>query len=168
MDYIKKNKLLLAIIGILVVLNIATVSFIMLAPMRFGQPPKGDPVQRFIEQELNLSADQNNKIADLREEFIKNGKYGPAADADAKRALFDLLKNPNVSEEDIRQRATGIGQLETDRSLAIYRHFRMIRALCTPEQQRKFDSFISDVLMRMGGPPGRPEPPKMPGDSINK
>jgi len=131
-----------------------TVSFILLTPMRPGPPAGGDPVQSFIERELNLSQEQKIRFAESRERFFSKGRGGPAAEAATKRALFDLLKNPSVTDEEVRQRASAIGNMETERSLAIYEHFRDLRAICTPEQQQKFDAFIAEVLMRISSPPG--------------
>ncbi|MGA9364495.1 MAG: hypothetical protein WBW16_09020 [Bacteroidota bacterium] len=160
MDYIKRNKLLLSIIGVLVILNLATVSFILFAPKPLGPPPGGEPPERFMEHELGFSPEQRNRYAELREEFFRKGRLQAEAQAKAREALFDLMRNQNVSEGEIRQRASVIGNVETERSIDLYQHFRAVRAICTPEQQRKFDTIIGDILMKVGRPPGPPGPPR--------
>jgi protein CpxP len=163
MDYIKKNKLLLSIIGVLVVLNLVGLSVLLLGPIRppgFG--PRNDPVENLIDRELGFSQEQKTQYELLREEFFSHGRAEGEEEANAKEKLFDLLKNPAATQDQLQQIASGIGNLETHRSIALYEHFRAVRALCTPEQQRKFDEVISTVLKKMGGPPGpgQPMPPK--------
>lgn len=159
MDYIKRNKLLLSIIGVLVILNLATVSFILFAPKPLGPPPGGEPPGSFIERELGFSPEQRNRYTELREVFFREGRGRADAQAKARGALFDLMKNQNVSEGEIRQMASVIGNIETERSIDLYQHFRAIRAICTPDQQREFDTIIGDILVKVGRPPGPPGPP---------
>jgi len=154
MDYIKRNKLLLSIIGVLVILNLATVSFILFAPKPLGPPPGGEPPERFMEHELGFSPEQRNRYTELREDFFREGRGRAEAQAKAREALFDLMKKQNASEGEIRQMASVIGNIETERSIDLYRHFRAIRAICTPDQQRKFDTMIGEILMKLGRPPG--------------
>lgn len=160
MDYIKRNRLLLSIIGVLVILNLATVSFILFGPRPPGPPPGGQPPESFIGHQLGLSLEQTNRYAELREEFFRRGRGEAEAQADAREALFALLRNQDVSDDEVRQRASAIGNIETERSIELYKHFRALRALCTPEQQHKFDTIISDILMKIGRPPLGPGPQK--------
>jgi protein CpxP len=158
MDYIKKNRLLLSIIAVLVILDLATVWFILFGPRPPGPPRGGEPPERLIEHELGFSPEQMNRYTDLREEFFRKGRVKAEAQASAREALLDLLKNQDVSEDEIRQRASVIGNIETGRSIDVYEHFRAVRAICSPEQQRKLDAIIRDILMKVGRPPGPPSP----------
>jgi len=170
MDYIEKNKLLIILVAIMTLLNIVSISLILLLPLRPPQhPPRAgrDPGQDFIERELKFTAEQQKRYAELRRVHFKEMDSIMRACSEASKALFDLLKQERVSDELVRAKAAMLGQLEIERSVATFMHFCDLRELCSPEQQLKFDTVIADVLMKMresgmkreGRPEG--EPPEM-------
>jgi protein CpxP len=165
MDYIQKNKFLTVVVAILVLLNVGVVAFVFF----FFKPPLFPPSAnargarfRLIEEQLNLSDAQKTRFKELRlQEF---GKMDSLAQRrfQAMRDLFGLLKAGNVSAEQIQQKASVIGEIETEQSASMFHHFRMLRAICTPEQQKEFDKIVVDAMMQARGTRGGMEP-KGPG-----
>ena len=167
MDYIQKNKLLMIIVVVLVILNIVSVSYILFSPPPFpgAHDKQKDPIARFLDEELGFSKEQKMQYQKLREEHFIRSDSLMNVHAKVLRDFFDLLKKDSTNQEEVRLKAAVIGKWEVDRSFETYNHFRAIRALCTPEQRRTFDAMITDVLQQprepRGGPPDKPrgEPP---------
>jgi protein CpxP len=163
MDYIKKDRYLIYAVIVLLVLNIVSISYILFAP----RPPAPDseeemrdPIAHFLVGELNFSDEQMKQFAELRKNHFEQGDTLIKKHSEAMKNLFDLLKKDTVSTIEIQQKASALGEIETERSLSLYQHFHAVRSLCSPEQQRKFDEFIVEVLNRVHEPPKRPGPEK--------
>jgi hypothetical protein len=75
-----------------------------------------------------------------------------------KDALFENLKTP-ADDTDADSIAREIGRLQTAIDQNTYQHFKAVRAMLKPAQQKKFDDVIQSVLRNMGGPPPRREGP---------
>jgi len=157
MEYLQRDKLLMILVGVLVVLNIGTLSFILLMP---GKPDRmamregGIRVQDFLDRELNFNKEQKEQYTKLREDFFHDGsgRKFPRR-SEAMQALLDLVPEENVDMDEVRKRAAAIGEVEAEHVLALFNHFRQVRAICTDEQKPRFDRLIRDVLERMPGPP---------------
>jgi hypothetical protein len=153
MDYIKKNRLLIVIVAVLVILNLVTVSSILFLhktpdPGLKGRRGSG-AVTAFIERELEFSPEQKIQYLQLREEFLKKAGNILKEQHERKRSFFDLLKDKSNSQTEIRQKATEVGEDEIDLTMALFEHFQAVRALCTPTQQQKFDTILDQVLRMM-------------------
>jgi periplasmic protein CpxP/Spy len=164
-DFLSKNRILIALVIFLVILNIACLSFVLFSPFRGGMPPPGgergnDPIQGFIERELNLTDQQRMEHRTVREQFFRHGDELRLERTGAMKELFELIRKDSVSEEEVRRVTSKTGEVETLRSRALYNHFRRIRQLCTPEQRKKFDAIITDVMKQVEPPMGEPGPPK--------
>ncbi|MGZ3904989.1 MAG: hypothetical protein ACXVC6_14910, partial [Bacteroidia bacterium] len=73
--------------------------------------------------------------------------------------FFDLLHSQNDSAL-VKQLADSMAFYQVQMELLTYDHFKKIRAICKPDQQKKFDEVINKALEMMGPPrPGGPPPP---------
>jgi periplasmic protein CpxP/Spy len=154
MDYIKKNKFLTAVVAILVVLNLSVVALVF----SFFRPPSFPPGQsargerfRFVDERLDLSAEQKTKFKELRQEEFARMDNVVRLRTQEMSDLFSLLKKENVSAEEIQQKASAIGALEAEQSAMLFRHFQTLRALCSPDQQKEFDRLITDAMTQVRG-----------------
>lgn len=153
MDYIKKNKFLTAGVAILVLLNLSVIAFVFFFFRPPSLPPglgaRGDRF-RFVDERLNLSAEQKAKFKELRQQEFARMESVVRVRTQEMRDLFGLLNRENVSSEEIEQKASAIGALEAEQSAMLFRHFQALRALCNPDQQKEFDRLVTDAAMQAG------------------
>lgn len=155
----KKFKILWAVIGILLVLNIGIILWITLLPPRHPLP-QNQPAVLFLEKELGFNDKQKESYRILREGHFEQINAIQQELRKMKEAFFDLLKNPEPSELEVEELSKQIAQKTSDIDKNTFRHFQQVRKLCTADQQTKFDKIIGEVLKRMG----RPGHPNRPGD----
>jgi len=163
------NRWLTVITLLLLTANIVTLALLW-SHKKGGngpQPPQpgGGEVFEFITHELNLDSAQQVAYKKLREEHQAGQRPLQDSIRKAKDDFFELLKQANVTDSLIRGRNKKIGDLEQELNLRTYLHFQKLRAICTADQQKKFDSIIQEVLKRFA-PPRRqgPPPPGMEGE----
>lgn len=108
------------------------------APRRFADKPRFP--HQAMEQRLNLTEEQKNKMADLR--LAHQKEILPLrTELQGKRADLRLLKteaNPNLNKID--QVIEQIEKIRTKMQKARVRHQLEIRKILTPEQQKLWDS----------------------------
>lgn len=126
-------------------------------------PPQGQ-VFEFLTKELQLDAKQQEAYAKLRDEHQAIQRQNRDSLRKAKDELFSLLQQPGISDSVVREYSSRATAIEEHMDIITFKHFQQVRILCNPDQQKKFDSIISDVLKRMApGPIHGPPPPGMKG-----
>lgn len=122
-------------------------------------PPLQGEVFEFINNELKLDSSQRDKYRKLREEH----RVVQSTIQDSLRKLkddfFALLKQPGSSDSSILLAAKRVSGTVQQMELLTFRHFQKVRALCSVEQQQKFDDIIQEVLRRMAPRKNRQGPP---------
>jgi Spy/CpxP family protein refolding chaperone len=149
MDYLKKNRLLILIIAVLLLVNVGTISFILFfrgEGDRFPGKKGRGAVVAFIEKELHLSDAQKEQFARLREEHFGKTETLMREQHEARKAMLGLLREDTVDVNEMHRMAAVMGQKETELAVSTFEHFRALRSLCSPDQQREFDAIIQDVL----------------------
>jgi periplasmic protein CpxP/Spy len=73
--------------------------------------------------------------------------------------LFSTYKNEQVSNSAVDSLGQLIANTQKQIELVTYRHFELVRKLCTETQKKDFDNIISDVMKKMNGPHHGPPPP---------
>jgi periplasmic protein CpxP/Spy len=158
MEYFKQNTLAVALIIALTLLNILSISFILLSPLGSGLMGGREHVQSFIENELKLSDLQKKEYDELRLQHFSSGDSMAVIQTAAFETMFALLKSETVDTVAVLHSAGILGSIETTRSIGLFKHFRAIRALCTPEQQKKFDTIIHELTNKLRDRQGPPKP----------
>lgn len=162
MNNITKSRLLSTVIIVLLVANIATLAVFLFKKDEKKLPPpqKGGPFA-FLVKELALDSIQVLAYTKLRDEHQKNVEAFRAEIRNAKDALFDLLKDPNVNDGKLQEALNNIGEKEKAFDKVVFVHFQHVRSLCTETQKKKFDEIIQQAL-RMGpsGPQRQGPPPR--------
>ncbi len=164
-----KNKWLAITIAVLLMANIATFSYFWYAKL-IGPPPPpppprmGHPGQApdFVQKELNFSAAQQLQYERLFKDhrlLVRNLKDSVRV---AKDDFFSLLSSSVIDPSVVESKAAIIAELEKRIDILTLQHFQHVKAICTPEQQSKFDKIIHTVVQRMGPPP---PPPMRPGEN---
>lgn len=166
MSLVSKNKLLTALVILLLVANAATITMFWLHKKPKPPQPKGSP-KEFLVKELGLDAEQQAKLDALMKEH-RQAAAGIREKVKAEKdSLFLLIKEPNTSDSMKQAAAAAASRYTEQLDVLTLNNFQKIRALCNTEQQKKFDEIIQEVLRMMAQPrpggPGGPEGPGGPG-----
>jgi len=148
---------------LLLVANAATIAMFWLNKKQHLPQSKGTP-KYFLIKELKLDTAQQAQLETLVKEHRKAADQLRKKIKGAKESFFDLLKHANVSDSAKQYAAKGVSSYTEELDLLTLNHFQKIRALCTVEQQKKFDEIIQQVTRMMGHPrpPAGPDGPKGP------
>jgi len=155
-----KNKLLTALVVILLIANAATLILFWMGKKTSGDPPPAGGPKEFLVKELKLDTKQQAQLETLVKEHRAVAEQLRGKTREAKEALFDLLKQPAATDSTKQAAAKNVSASTEELDLLTLAHFQKIRALCTPEQQQKFDEIIHQVTRMMA----QPRPPGGPGD----
>ncbi len=144
----------------LVAANLFTLAALWYGNRRPQEAPSPEPGRPggpalFIERELALDAGQKAEYARLRADHQQAVAAITADLKTAKDHLFSMLGQDTAAAPsgEAVSLATRIGELNRDLDLTTYAHFKALRKLCSPAQQRKFDEIIRQVMHEMGRPP---------------
>lgn len=149
-----RNKVFLTIIGILLVANIAMVSFYLLKKdggKREKRPDRKTMIANFLKTEIGFSAEQLQQYDTLSTRHTENMKSMFDSLRSSKDKQFKGLTAANFSDSVMNSIADQSAATQKIMELKMFNHLKNIRLLCTPEQQPKFDSLFVKVLNRRGG-----------------
>jgi Spy/CpxP family protein refolding chaperone len=162
MDVLSKQKLTNALIIILVVINIISLSFIwykeMNRPKLPPPQPGGEEVGGFIKEQLNLNKEQKKKFDEYMKEHAvvtsrMNDKIG-----EIKREILLEAFSANPDSNKVNELVQQISKLHGEYEKYLYFHFQKLASVCNTEQkQRLKDIFLSsfEPKDRPGMPPPR-------------
>jgi len=166
MNHEAKNKLLTWLVLLLLVANAATITMFWLGRAKVPPRRNGKP-QEFLVKELNLDSLQQSTFELLRREHKDSAEILRAQVKQEKESFFALLKQSNVTDSMKTAAAKRVSVITEKLDLLTLNHFQQVRAICKPEQQKKFDEIINQVIEMIGHPgqPGRPNGnrPQQPG-----
>lgn len=151
----KKLSALWLAIGILVVLNIAVLSFIFFhKPLQ--SPPHGlRAFDRLVIQTLELDEAQQQQFDEMKREHheaIMQLDKDMKAPVEAYFSLLLTKDTSSVKKEELEQQMATIYK---EKLRITYRHFEQLKAICRPEQQQHFDKLIPELMQVMQPPPPR-------------
>ena len=168
-----KNKILIGAIILLVVANVATMLMFWLK-----RPPEvkflGRAPSEFISEELSLDSKQKEQYQALVFDHRKKMDQIKDTMEKARGNFQQLLTVPSVDDSTINAAEKKVVELMPQFDMLMFDHLKKLRAICTPEQQKRFDQMIQMFWMMIFPPdynprpsgkgpiPNRPPPP--PGD----
>ena len=166
----KSLKILQWVIGVLVLCNIGLVLTIWLKPGRPpGPPPGGGATPReYLIHALDFSPGQVTQYDALIRKHQEDMRRLRRRANEYRHMLFEYVGDTTAGNT-VDSLSGLIANTQKAIIMATYRHFTQVRALCTDEQKKKFDSIIDNVLQRMNNRlPPRPQrggrmPPPPPG-----
>lgn len=164
MSYFNNNKWWAIIVGLLIVLNTATLTFFWFErknnlPQLPPQNNRGG-ARAYLTKELALDSLQQLQYTKLIEQHQQQTSEIRLQIRDAKDAFFSLLTVIAPSTETINQAAKHAVELEQQLDILTFNHFKNMRAICNATQQKKFDTIIKNAV-KMMGPLQRPQGPPM-------
>ncbi len=150
------TKFLRVIIVCLILLNIGTLSYLLIG--RSEGPPRQDGKIRIIEylaSELKFDENQKMKLMKLHDDHREQMDDIQKGDRKLHDDYFDLLGQGEPDSLVVDSMATLISNTRKQIEFLTFHHFSDIRKICTEEQKKKFDSIINDALRMMA-----PRPPR--------
>jgi hypothetical protein len=146
-----KNNLLTWVVLVLVIANLVILT-IFLSGRGNGHPGPPEQASDFIVRELKFTEDQQKSYMELVSEHRTMAAGARENIRKAKNNFFELLQSAEVNDSLKQAALKTIGKQTEDLDLITFDHFKKVRDLCTPDQQKKFDSIINQVLRMMSGP----------------
>jgi Spy/CpxP family protein refolding chaperone len=151
------SRFLKIVIIVLLIINIATLAFMWMQHAHHGPDgPARHDVAGFLEHELKFTDEQRKQFDVLMEEHHEQIENIQHNGRELHNHFFDLLNKQDSSA--VKQLADSLAKNQEQIELITFDHFKKVRAICTPEQQKKFDEIIDEALRMMAqhqGPPPR-------------
>ena len=158
MTYIKNNKVLVFIIGVLLLSNIAMLYFYLTKkncednnPKEYK--PRGEFMVEKLKNEVGFTDSQIAQYREIRSKHKEGMK--PMFDDifNAKDSLYKLLGQPQPpSDAVVKHYLEEIGNKQEIIDQKIFNHFLSLKQLCTPDQIPRYDSTIQKVIKGMINP----------------
>ena len=156
-----RSKVFLVIIAILLVANIAMVSFFLLKKdggKRDKKPEWKTVISGFLKNEIGFDTVQLKQYESLSDRHKDNMKKLMDSLRSTKEKEFKELAAVDFSDSAMNTVADRSAATQKTIELKMFNHLRNIRLLCKPEQLPKFDSLFGKVLNRRGGDPKKKQP----------
>jgi hypothetical protein len=156
-DNTRFRQLWFAILGLLII-NLGMLLWMWLSASSPIGKPSGPPMLTVLVEKLGFDQQQKTQLDVLVKRHF--AEVDPIRDSVRilKDQLFKQLPNTALSNSQLDSICGVIAQKMAQTDQMVFRHFQEIRALCTPEQQQKFDRIIQDLLHQQGRR-GMPPPP---------
>lgn len=153
MDNISRNRVLLAIIGVLLITNLAVVIFFF--NHRCAEAPRGPGFTERLKKEVGFTPAQM-QVFEPKKKLFWNSMHEKFEDIKkTKENFYFQMYDSSIPDSVIESKATVIGNKQKEIDLQVIRHFTEVRKLCTADQLPKFDSLLPQIIQRMTAPPGR-------------
>ena len=147
-------RFLKMVIIALLVLNIGTLGYLWTQHPPTHPPEDGrhgEDAARYLRRSLRLTDAQEDRYRAMRRRHHASVEAIRGRIRAQKRDLYALMRAADTSAASVKAIALtdslAIAQKEIE--WITYAHFRELRALCTPDQQRDFDEVIGAALERM-------------------
>ena len=164
MSYLRNNKLLLVIIGVLLVSNIGLLYLTVFKNKNTDNRPHptreemhARAIQK-IKDEVGFDDQQAIQYDSLRSKQFRTMRPLSEDVTRSKEEFFSLIYNEGVTDSAINAYASRIGEKQMALDLSTFQYFQSIKALCKDEQKPKMDSFINQIVKRIinNGQPRKP------------
>ncbi|MBS1563830.1 MAG: periplasmic heavy metal sensor [Bacteroidetes bacterium] len=148
-----RNKILLAIIAVLLVSNIFMVMYFVVLKGNGKKPDRdrrhNSPMTEFLQKEIGFSAAQLARFDSLKQRH--HAAIRPLGEdlSRSRDSLYQLIGKYSVSDSALQAAAHNIGRKQVALELKLFDNFRQIRAICTPEQLPRFDSLAPPMVRKI-------------------
>ena len=149
-----RSRILIMIIGILLIANIALVSFFLLKKDERKHEKRIDRktvIGNFLKDEIGFNDAQKKQYDSMSTWHSKYMKTMFEANRNSKDKQFRELTAAGFSDSIMNAIADQSASSQKAMELQMFSHLKSIRALCTPAQRPKFDSLFVKILNKRGG-----------------
>jgi Spy/CpxP family protein refolding chaperone len=166
MDFLTKRRLTNLAMIVLVILNLFTLTMLWFHQLRerlFPPPPPPDTegpgrVEHFLERELDLTKEQVERFDELRKQHFLRSEAIMEEIHQLKREITEQLFLSSPDTGKVGRLTEEIGSRQAQLERLLFKHFTDLKSACQPEQKRKFETLIHD-LMEVIEPRHAPCPP---------
>lgn len=155
-----KSKVLLLIIAILVIANIAMLSFVLGkkdAPKQTSRPDRKAHISAFLKDEIGFDQQQLQQFDTLSNRHRKNMGLMFDKIRNNKTDQFRQLVIGNFTDSAINSIAEQSITNQKAMEIRMLTHIRNVRLICKPGQVAKFDSGFGKILARRNEKKGKNE-----------
>jgi Spy/CpxP family protein refolding chaperone len=148
----RTNKLLVFATIALVIINLVLAYFLW-NNKRSGRGHDRERKQErgdWIVKELNLDDNQKEEHKRIKDAHFNSMKPVFDSISAARRALYDMIKDPSVNDSTIAIYSAKIGSYHTEITRLTFDHFRQMRSILNPAQQEKLDTLMQKIVSDMG------------------
>ena len=164
MDIFSKKRLTAWAIGILIVLNLLTISLFWYREYKSQSFERREPKmekqfrhERLLKKELGFSQEQIDKYKKLSANFFEKTRQHRTSIDILKHQVFDQVFNETPDSKKVDELGKQLGQLESELSNIVFQHFLQVKTICNLDQQQKMQVLFKD-LFRRSRPPRHLDP----------
>ena len=149
MDIFSKNKLLLRLVFVLLVLNLFWMSYSwwQKKDSNDGRPPKRDikEVTALLKEKLNLTDEQVTAFNKIREDFLRKEEALSALIKSQRDSMNALMFNENTDTLLVEQIARRVADNEYQMELYRLDQAQQLKTICIKDQLKKFEELVKDI-----------------------
>jgi len=143
MKNLLNNKIVSWLIGLLILANIATLTFFWIG--HFNNQRDNSP-KEFLAKKLKFNEDQKTAYFKLAKEHNEAAKIIREQVKMDKDIFFQLLKSEQVVDSVLNNTAAKVSMSIQSLDILTFEHFKKVRALCTEDQKPKFDELLQKMV----------------------
>lgn len=150
MSYLRNNKLLLLIIGVLLLANISLLWYYV-----WKKPAKAEPKRQVehpsarLKREVGFNDQQATIYDSLREQHYRSIRPLFEDLRISRDSLLKMMHQPMVDDSLIARQSEIVYEKQKAIDLKMHRYFRSLRDLCSEDQKPKMDSFLNNLAKKM-------------------
>lgn len=143
------NRIAAWLIGLLILANIATLTFFWIGHLK---NQRDNSPKEFLAKKLKFNEDQKTAYFKLAKEHNEAAKIIREQIKIDKERLFQLLKTEQIVDSVKNNAALKVSLSIQSLDILTFDHFKKVRALCTEEQKPKFDQLIQKMVNSVNNP----------------
>lgn len=155
---LNKNKILLAIIAILLISNFVLLGFFLQkkdSDIPAKRPDKKAYIAEFLQKEIGFNQQQLLQYDTLseRQQNAMKGFFDNMRNK--KKQQFQQLITANFTDTSVNRLADESAATQKKMEMQMFGHIKAVRELCTPDQLPRFDTSFVKIFNRRGGDPNK-------------
>jgi len=143
MKNIFNNKIVGWLIGLLILANLATLTFFWIGHLK---NQRNHSPKEFLAKSLHFSETQKNAYFELTKDHNESANKIREQIKINKEELFQLLKSEKIDDSIKKNAALKISISIQALDILTFDHFKKVRALCTEEQKPEFNQLIQKMV----------------------
>ena len=148
-----KNKTLIIIIGILLIANIATLSFFLMNKHKggmHGHPDKREMITAYLKKDVGFTPQQLDVYDTMSKEHRSAMRTAFDDMAIHREEIFRQLALQGFSDSALDNAAAAIAIQQKSFELMMLHHLKDIRNICSPAQRPVFDTGFYKIISKRG------------------
>jgi len=152
----KTNFLKLSLIGLLL-LNLSTLSFIILKDNKSDENRKSNKPDQLIINKLEFDTDQENRYKKSIQKHCQQINIIQETILNYKNNLYTKLKNNSNSKTQIDSLISKINEQQKNIELINYNHFLEIKEICSQKQIPAYNELVNELSVIFSNQPRQKE-----------